>query len=250
MAQETLESLIDIVRSNVTMNCKLPYTLGDENIERIIVYNAMKYFYKEYKYATHRTYYYIDLMSMYKDNSSGVQFLTLPEEIMAVRWIYMVNYNEMRNLGYLLPNNSIALGQTSQPFIAAINVSEFGESISVAQSLQDALNNFSKSTVKFFFDPTSKRFEVQTSNTRNLILEVYAEVPPEFLYSDFYFIQYVTGYAMMDYATHLSFTDMQLAGNSKINTDRIYDRGDKMVTEVKEYIKNTTKSSFFFNKTN
>lgn len=242
----TLDEIIDVVRQNITFSCKLPYTLGNENIERIIKYDALRWFYREYKYALHRTYYYVDLISMWKNKSNGTKFITLPDEIEAIKKIYMVNYNEMRNLGYLVPGNAMALGQTTQPYVAAINVSEYGQSIAVMQTLQDAMNNFSKITTKYYFDPNSKRFEIQTSLTKNIILEVYAHIPEETLFGDPYFLKYVTGMAMMDYATHLSFTDMQLAGNSKINTDRIYDRGKDLVQEVKDYIKGITRGGFFF----
>lgn len=247
--QYGLDEFIDVVRQNVTLNCRLPFTLGNENVERVIKYDALPWFYREYKYATQRTYYYVDLQSFFKNNSNGIKFLTLPKEIQAIRWIYIANYNDMKNLGYLMPNNSVSLGMTSTPFVAAINVSEYVESIAVMQSLQDAISMFSKNTVKFSFDPNSKRFEVQTSLNQNLILEVYASVPEEFLFSDPWFIKYVTGMSMMDYATHLSFVDMELAGNSKISTDRIYERGKELVTETKEYIKGITRGSFFFNKT-
>jgi len=245
----TLNEIIDVVRQNVTMSCKLPYTLGDENVERIIKYDALRYFYREYKYANQKTYYYVDLMSMYKNKSTDIKFLTLPDEIEAVRWVYMVNYDDMYNLGYLLPKNSISLGQTSQPYIAAINVSEWAESMAVMQNMQDALATFQKNTTKFAFDPNSKRFEVQTSLRKNLMLEVWANIPEEFLFGDPYFLKYVTGVAMMDYATHLSFTDMQLAGNSKISTDRIYDRGKALYDEVQTYIKGISRATFFFNRT-
>lgn len=247
--QLNLAELIDVVRSNITFSCKLPYTLGNDNIERIITYDALRYFYREYKWANQRTYYYVDLISMYKNNSNGIKFLTLPDEIEAVRWTYMVGYNDMNRLGNLLPANSIGLAQTSQPYIAAINVGEWAESMAVMQNLNDAISTFSKNTTKFAFDPNSKRFEVQTSLNRNLILEVWANIPEQFLFGDPYFLKYVTGVAMMDYATHLSFTDMQLAGNSKIATDRIYERGKEMVQEVKDYIKNITRGGFFYNKT-
>lgn len=247
--QLSTEEFVDMIRQNVTMNCKLPYTLDNANIERVIEYDALPYFYREYKYATQRTYYYLDLQSFWKNNSNGIKFLTLPKEIQAVRWIYMVNYNDMRNLGYMMPNNSVSLGMTSTPYVAAINVSEYAESIAVMQSLQDAISTFSKNTIKFAFDPNSKRFEVQTGLHTNLVLEVYAGIPQENLYTDPYFIKYVTGICMLDYATHLSFTDMSLVGNSKVSTDRIYDRGDKLVIEAKEYIKGITRGSFFFNKT-
>jgi len=39
-----LDEIIDVVRNNVTLNCLLPYTLGNDNIERIIKNDAMRYF--------------------------------------------------------------------------------------------------------------------------------------------------------------------------------------------------------------
>lgn len=245
----SLEELVDVVRNNVTLNCKLPYDLGNDNIERIIVQDAMRYFYREYKYALMRTYYYIDVQSFWKHNGTGIKFITLPDEIEAIRWIYQVNYTDMQNLGYLLPRNSISLGQTTQPFIAAINVGEFAQSVAAMQTMQDALAMFSKNTVKNAFNPNSKRFEIQTGLKHNLMLEVYARIPEDALFGDPWFIKYVTGLTMMDYSIQMSFLDMQLAGNTKISTDRIYDRGKELIEEVKEYIKGITRTSFFFNKT-
>lgn len=244
-----LDEFIDVIRNNITLSCKLPYTLGNANIERIVKYDALRYFYREYKYANQRTYYYVDLLSMYKNRNTDIKFITLPDEIEAVRWVYMVNFHDMYNLGYLLPQNSIGFGQTSQPYVATINVSEFAESLAVMQNFQDALATFNKNTVKNTFDPNSKRFEVQTSLKRNLILEVYAHIPEDALFGDPYFINYVTGTAMMDFSMQLSFVDMQLAGNTKISTDRMYERGKEMRDKVIEYIKGITRGGFFFNKT-
>lgn len=247
-----LDELIDVVRNNVTLNCLLPYTLGNDNIERIIKNDAMRFFYRAYKYANQRTYYYVDLQGMYRDRRTDIKFLTLPDEVEAVRWVYLVNYQEMQQLGYLLPQNSVAFGLTSQPYIATVNVGEWAQSMSVMQSFQDALSTFNKNTTKFSFDPNSKRFEVQTSLRSNLVLEVWANISEEALFGDPYFINYVTGKTMMAYSIHLSFVDMQLAGNSKISTDRIYELGKEMVAEVKEYLTKISQQGaggFFFNKT-
>lgn len=244
-----LEELIDVVKNNVTLNCRLPYTLGDDNIERIVKMDAIKYFIRWYKYATQITYYYVDLMSYFKNKKTGTKFITLPDEVQSIKWIYLVGYEDMHNLGYMMPRNGIGMGQTSQPFVASINVSEFAQSVAAMQTFQDALAMFSKNTIKFSFDPNSKRFEVLTNLERNLILEVRAQIPEDALFGDPLFIKYVTGQTMIEYSNHLSFTDMQLAGNTKISTDRIYDRGEKYVDEVKETIKSMTTSNFFINKT-
>lgn len=240
----TLDELIDVVRNNVTLNCKLPYTLGNANIERIIKFDALRYFYSEYKYALQKTYYYVDFQSFFKKHGTGIRFITLPDEIATIKKIYMVNYNDMYGLNSALPG-TLSLGMTSIPFVASLSMGEFGETLAVSQGLSDALAQFSKNTIKFSFNKNSKRFEVQTALHHNLILEVYANISEDELFGDPWFIKYVTGMAIQDYAIELSFTDQQLAGNTKINTDRLYDRGDKLVAEVKEYILKMTKGAFF-----
>lgn len=244
-----LEELIDVIQQKVTLNGKLPCVLTSDQIERIIKTDALRYFYDQYKFAVQRTYYYVDLISFWKNNKTGATFITLPDEIRSIRWIYQVGYRDMHNLGFLLPRNSMSLGQTTQPFVASINVGEFAQSVAVMQSLQDAIAMFAKNTVKHSFNKNSKRLEIQTTNKYNYILEVYAQIPEEELFGDQWFIKYVTGHAMMEYSIDLSFTTQQLAGNTQISTDRIYERGEKMVEEVKEYIKGITRTSFFINKT-
>jgi hypothetical protein len=245
----SLEELIDVVKQQVTLNCKLPQTLSDIQIERIVRTDALRYFYDQYKFAVQKTYYYVDIQSFWKNRTTGAAFIQLPDEIRAIRWIYFVGYRDMHNLGFLLPRNSMSLGQTTQPFVASINVGEFAQSVAVMQSLQDSIASFAKNTAKHSFNKNTKRLEIHTSNQYNYILEVYATIPEEYLFGDNYFIKYVTGKAMMEYSIDLSFTTQQLAGNTQISTDRIYDRGEKMVTEVEEYIKSITRTSFFINKT-
>ena len=243
-----LNELVDLVNQTLTMNCAIPQFLPNDAIQRIIYQDALRYFYKKYKFALQRTYYYVDLISMYGNKSTNIKFITLPDEIEAIVWIYKVNYTDMFNLGYILPQNSISFGQTSQPYVAAINVSEWAESMAVMQNFQDSLATYSKNTTKFSFDPNSKRFEVQTSLDYNLILEVYAHIPEEALYGDHLFIKYVTGRALVELATTLSFVDTSLAGNAKINTAQINSRGEALILEVQEAIAKITSVSFFINR--
>ena len=247
--QLSIVELIDLVNQTLTINCKIPQFLPNEAIHRIIYQDALRYFYKKYKYALQRTYYYVDMLSLYKMRSTDVKFITLPDEIEAITWIYMVGYNDMFNLGYLLPQNSISFGQTSQPYVASINVSEWAESMAVMQNFQDALATFNKNTVKFSFNPNSKRFEVQTSLKHNLVLSVYAHIPEENLYGDHLFIKYVTGRSLVELAVILSIIDTPLAGNAKINVTSLQSRGEALILEVQEAINKITNVGWFLNST-
>src|ERR1039457_254969 len=96
----TLNELVDLIQQELTINGAIGKVLPDLAIQRIATQKGLRWFYRYYKFALQRTYYYVDLIQMYKKQSSDSKFFYLPDEIEAIKWVYLVNYNEMRNLGY------------------------------------------------------------------------------------------------------------------------------------------------------
>jgi hypothetical protein len=246
--QLTLEELVDLVQNDVTVNCALPKLLPDDAIKRIATQKGLRYFYRYYKYALQRSYYYVDLISMYSNKRTDSKFFYLPNEIEAIKWIYMVDYKEFRNMGSYLPSGSIGFGATGSNYVAQVTVSEWAESASTMNLFYDALAAYSKNTVKFHFDTNSKRFEVMTSLNKNLILEVEAHIPAEAMFGDPLFIKWVTGHSYIDYARIIGYDDMPQAGDVKINYDKYYEIGQAMITDVEEQIKSISRV-VFINKT-
>ena len=156
MAILTLDELVDLVQMDITVNCTLPKALPDDAIARIATQKGLRYFYRWYKYANQRTYYYVDLMSMYTRTQTASKFFYLPEEIESIKWIYMVNYKEFGGLGNMLPVGSIGMAPSSQPFVASINVSEWAEASATMNAFSDSLAAYSKNTVKFLLELVSK----------------------------------------------------------------------------------------------
>ncbi len=246
----TLNELVDLIQQDLTVNCALPKVVPDEAIQRIITQKGLRWFYRWYMNATQRTYYYVDLIQMYRNRSTDSKFFYLPDEIESIKWIYLVNYNEMRNLGYILPTNAIGFGATSQSYVASINVSEWAEALTTMNNFNDALSSYSKNTVKFHFDSNTKRFEVLTYLDKNLILEVYAHIPPEALFGDPIFIKWVTGNAYIEMARVLGFDDMPMAGDVKVNYEKYYELGDAMKKEAEETVLKMSRSTrAFINRT-
>ncbi len=243
------DEFLDVIDQTITLNCSIPRLLNIEALKRITLTDALPFFYKNYRYANQRTYYYVDLIGMSKNKSTGTSFFYLPSEIESISQIYMVGYKDMFNLGYILPKNSMNMANTTQSYVASLNLTEQSQSVAVMQSFQDALSTFSKNTLKFSFDHNSKRFEILTSNDKNLILETKAHTPQEFLFTDPLFIKYVTGQAFTELGMKLKFDTITLAGNSTINGDVFYERGTALVTEVKETIDKMKTPTFFINRT-
>jgi hypothetical protein len=245
----TIEELIDLIQQDLTKNCALPKILPDDAIRRIATQNATRWFYRYYKYALQTTYYYVDLVSMFKNKSQDTKFFYLPDEIEAIKWIYIVNYDDMQNIGFLMPRNSLSFGVSSSPFVASINISEWAESLTVLNALADTLATYSKNTIKFSFDPNSKRFEILTSLSSNLILEVKAHVPEIALFGDPIFLKWVLGWSYIEMSQILLFTDITYAGDAKVNGQQFYDIGNKMVDDAEATVKKITNASFLINKT-
>lgn len=244
-----LEELIDLVNQDLTKNCVLPQVLPLDAIRRIATQKATRWFYRNYKYALQKTYYYVDLMSMWKNKSTSTHFFYLPDEIESIKWIYQVNYSDMQNIGFLLPRNSVSFGTTSQPFVASINISEWAESLTVLNGMADALATYSKNTLKFSFDPNSKRFEVLTSVSSNLILEVNAHIPEEALFGDPLVLKWITGWSYIEMAQILGFSQITYVGEATVNSDMFMELGKKMVEEVEEAVNKISRVSFLINKT-
>lgn len=245
----TIDELIDLVQQDLTKNCALPKILPDDAIRRIATQNGARWFYRYYKFANQVTYYYVDLISMYKNKSQDTKFFYLPDEIESIKWIYIVNYSDMQNIGFLMPRNSVSFGVSSQPFVASINVSEWAESLTVLNAMADALASYSKNTIKFSFDSNTKRFEVLTSLTQNLILEVRAHIPEEALFGDPLFLQWVRGWAYIEMSQILKFSDVTYAGDAKVDGDQFATIGQKLVEDAEAAVKKITNATFMINKT-
>jgi hypothetical protein len=89
------------------------------------------------------------------------------------------------------------------------------------------------------------RLNILTNVQYSLILETYANVPAENLYSDQYFIKYVTAWAKMQTGNLLNRYDFTLPGNVKFNSADLISQGKDEMKEVEEEIKNMSTSSWF-----
>lgn len=245
----TRAEFIDVIRNNVSLNCRLPYTLGNENIERVLEWDAKPYFYRMYYYALWKTFYYIDLISMKRNLSTATKLIQLPQEVESVTWLYQVNYSDMMNLGHMFAHTNLMFGMTSQPYISHLSISDWGVAMATMQAVGDGLAMFSKNTLRHNFNSNTKVLELQTTTRYNIVLEVYARIPEEYLFDDPWFIKYVTGIVMQDFAIEIGFSDTTLAGNVKLNAERIASRGEAYVEEVKNHISELNKTGYFINRT-
>jgi len=85
-----------------------------------------------------------------------------------------------------------------------------------------------------------------TNVKHNVIIEGYANIPPEYLFKDDLFVKYVTGWAKVQYGNLTGRYDWTLAGGIKINSADITAQGKEEIKEAEEEIKGQSNSSFFY----
>jgi len=243
----TIEETIDFVQNDLTVGCALPKVLPDTEIRRFIETRALKWFYQNYQYAVSKVYYYIDSEAFKTEEFTRYSYITLPCEIQSVSYIYQMRGDSLLQLGINVPNLSVNLGVTNQPYLSSYvtTIGELGVYKTLIDSMSDMLDQMNKYTTKFHYNQLMNRLNILTSVQYDLILETYANIPQQNLFSDTYFMKYVIGWSKLQTANLLGRFDWQLPGGVKYNTADLSAQGKEEMKEVEDEIKNMSNSSWF-----
>lgn len=244
----TIEELVDQIQQDLTVGFALPKTLPDSEIIRFIETRANKWFYQNYLYAVSKVYYAIKKECFKTQEYAGYGYITLPEEIQSINWIYEIRNVNLYSLGLNTPNLSVNLGVTNQPYLSSYvtTIGELGIYKVLIDSMSDMLNQLNKYTVRFQYNYMMRRLNILTSVDTDLVLEAYANIPSEHLYTDPYFIKYVTGWSKQQLGNLLGRLDFTLPGGVKYNTSDLKTEGKEEMLSVETDIKNMSNSAFFF----
>jgi len=247
MGQYALEEVVDFIQQEISVGCALPKTLPDTEIRRFIETRAVKWFYQNYQYAVSKVYYFVSKEAFTTEEYTKYRHITLPCEIQTVTWIFEVRGESLLQLGINVPNLSVNLGVTNQPYLSSYvtTIGELGIYKTLIDSLADMMNQLNKYTMKFHYNQMMNRLNILTNVKYDLILEAYANVPAENLYADHYFLKYVTAWAKMQTGTLLGRYDFTLPGSVKFNSADLVQNGKEEMKEVEEDIKNMSQNSFF-----
>ena len=244
----TIEELVDFVQNDLTIGCALPRNLPDSEIQRIVETRALPWFYRNYQYAVQKLYYFIHQDAFGTEEFTKYRHVNVPCEIQSVVYLYEVRGDSLFQLGINTPNLSVNLGVTNQPYLSSYvtTIGELGVYKTILDSMSDMLNQMNKYTMKFHFNYLSHRLHILTNVQYNVIMEVYANIPRENLFTDDLFIKYVTGWAKVQYGNMTGRYDWTLPGSVKINSADLISQGKEEVKEVEDEIKGMSNSAFFF----
>jgi hypothetical protein len=244
----TIEELIDLVQNDITIGCSLPKTLPDSEVRRIVETKASPWFYRNYQYSVQKLYYFIHQDAFQTEEYTKYRYVTVPQEIQSVTYLYEVRGESLFQLGINTPNLSVNLGVTNQPYLSSYvtTIGELGVYKTILDSMSDMLNQLNKYTMKFHYNQLAHRLQILTNVKYNVIIEAYANIPCEYLYKDDLFIKYVTALSKVQYGNMTGMYEFSLPGGVKINSANIVAQGKEELKEVEEEIKAQSNSSFFF----
>jgi hypothetical protein len=246
MSQITIEEFIDLIQSDVTVGGALPKNLPDHSIRQFVETRAAKWFWQNYQYAVSKMYYLINKEVFQTEEYTNYKYLELPCEIQSITWIYKLSNQNLLQLGINVPNLSVNLGVTNQPYLSSYvtTIGELGIYKTQIDSMADMLNQLNLYTTKFHFNQITHRLNILTNVEHHLVLEAYVNIPLENLMADHYFLRYCTGWAKMQQGRMLGHFDFTLPGGIKYNSSELVSDGKEEMQKVEEELKNMSTSSF------
>ena len=244
----TIEEIIDLVQTELTIACSLPKTLPDASIRQIIEARALPWFYRNYQFAVQKMYFFIHQDAFHTEEWTKYRFVEVPCEIQSVIYLYEVRGDSLFQLGINTPNLSVNLGVTNQPYLSSYvtTIGELGVYKTMLDNISDMLNQLNKYTLKYHFNQLNHRLHILTNVKYNVIMEAYANIPPENLFRDDLFFKYVVGYSKIQLGNMVGRYDFTLPGSVKINAADLVSQGQAEVKEVEEEVKGQSNSSWFY----
>lgn len=244
----TIEEIIDLVQTELTIACALPKTLPDASIRQIIESRALPWFYRNYQFAVQKMYFFIHQDAFHTEEWTKYRFVEVPCEIQSVIYLYEVRGESLFQLGINTPNLSVNLGVTNQPYLSSYvtTIGELGVYKTMLDNISDMLNQLNKYTLKYHFNQLNHRLHILTNVKYNVIMEAYANIPPENLFRDDLFFKYVVGYSKMQLGNMVGRYDFQLPGGVKIQAADLVSQGKEEVKEVEEEVKGQSSSGWFY----
>ena len=244
----TIEEMVDLIQTELTIGCALPKTLQDISIRQVIENRALPWFYRWYQFAVQKMYFLIKKEAFFTDEFTKYRYVEVPCEIQSVSYLYEVRSQSLFQLGINTPNLSVNLGVTNQPYLSSYvtTIGELGLYKTVLDNMSDMLNQMNKYTLKHHFNQLNHRLHILTNVKHDVVIEAYANIPRENLFKDDLFYKYCVGYAKIMLGNMVGRYDFQLPGSVKINSADLVSQGQAEVKEVEDEVKGQSNSSFFF----
>lgn len=247
MSKITIDQLVDIVQSDLTVMGMIPKIIPDLEIERVVKEKALEYFYKNYQFALQKGYYHLSRKCITSDEYTREGYITLPDEIEGISRIAFISDPSLFQIGIQAPNLSINFGVSSQPFLSSFvtNIGELGVYRQIISAFSDELNKMAKNYVRHSFSHVSHRLNLLDQVRTDMMLEVSVRVQQEDLFDLQLFKDYVIGLSRMRMGQLLTMYTFNMPNGFQYNASEILNQGKEAVDKIEETIKGQSNAAWF-----
>ena len=247
-------AFIQRVVNEVTNGCSLPFALPADRVTANIV-QAAQYFWQNSDFAVEERYYMIKNEDVCRGNVFN-KIIQLPQQVMGVHGCYRINqglkYGIMGDFSVervLLSTYSMfgGVGTVGGGFVPG---STQGYALSdVVMSLYevDTFNQTLNPTLTYNYNPLSKKLVILGDmGWSDVLICCNVRCRIQDLYNDVYFFKYVVALCKRSLSDIYGMYDFKLPGGISINYDKLAERAQDDIEEVKEYFENNRAADYIF----
>lgn len=239
----TRAELINITNEEITSSCALPYSVPENEIERIIN-QALNWFYHNYGDAVETQYYVIAKSWFMNTEFKQTRSILLPDCVVSV-----FEVKEIIGAGRL---GTIDRDFSDNRLIASeLYLSPFQSDDLVLRTAQysywDLTQAFILERIAYDYNQNTNRLKILGRNPKkDVFLQCLVKIADYKLFDDWYFQRYVVSQTKISLGRILGFFTYNLPGGVQINYSEIKDEGKEELTELKEKIDSIQPPDWFF----
>jgi hypothetical protein len=228
------EELILYIKDSLRAVNSLPYSISDEEINRIIDLSK-RFFYLHYLEATEPHFYVIRKDVFLTQAFSKTRSVILPECVVAINEVREINSSSSI---FGIRDKDI----TDERFIAselyAPQLTGDGFLLmTVRMSFWDLAKVFLLDTVAFDFNSNTRKLTFVGRNPKKDVwIKAFIKIPEEKLFEDYYFLSYCIAEAKISLANVLSLIKYKVPGGIEINAENMYsdakDEKEKIIEAI------------------
>jgi hypothetical protein len=231
----TKQELINQINDDITSSCSLPYSLPNNEVERIID-KEMKFLYREYRELLHDKIYIINKKYYQTDewrNTRTFQLNNCTEGIKKVTEITGGN----RVFGINDPDLSFDRLMASDLYLSPVSSDQITYR-TIQWSFWDLARAFNLIDINHDFNPNTHRLVI-TGRTpvQSLFVLALDHIPEEEAYEDTIVFEWMIAKAKISLARILGAFNYNLVGGVTINYEQWKTEGVEMINDLKEKIK-------------
>ena len=233
--------LIMEIKDELRGSCALPYSIPDQEIERLIK-QAKRWFYREYPDAVESQFYVIPTNYFSSEYYRKTKMINMPPCVVSVYECREINGGSF--LGFSdadfgedrLIASEIYLGMNSDEMVMR----------TAQMAFWDLGRAFMLEHIAFDYNRNTNRLKIKGRKpTKPVFLRTYIEIPEESLFDDHYFIRYTTALAKKSLGRILGFFEYNLPGGITINSSDIKSEGEEELQQIIEEIKENDVPDWF-----